>query len=196
MKKVPATFQPARDGNMAKYIKAAAILVFGSLLCILCCQAGAASIKAYCDGTEATVDNISIVTGQRFTVDVHITVSSDATIYLMLYEPGYIDAYRRVSGDKTGAVIVSKSGGGVTSRYRWTLAPSGKWTNGTAPVNVAYKILEDRDGSLTKKLTYGDFTVVNYYITGDSGNNIEIAAVLAAICIAIMAVCLRLLLLA
>lgn len=131
--------------------------------------ANAVSIKAYCNGQEATVTGISFMVGEPFTVEVNVTPEENAGIYIMLYEPGYKQAYDRISGETKGAVIQRRCDCNMTEHFKWVLAANGNWSNGTAPVNVYYQI-EPEDGG---ERIRGGFTVVNPYLKSERYTNCD-----------------------
>lgn len=125
--------------------------------------ADAVTVKAYCDGQEATVENVTLKAGQPFEVRLTVITDSDAVVHAMIYEPGYVPAYEVLSGPGKDIIVTRYIGAGEEATFTWTVAPSGAWTGAKAPLNVAFKVLEERDGA-GKKLTSGQFTVVNAFI--------------------------------
>jgi hypothetical protein len=76
-------------------------------------------------------------------------------------EPGVDMSYKRIDGDKKGATIAKDFKAGETVHFHWVLAANGEWTDGTAPVNIAYVVF----GPEHERLIEGDFSVVNAYIS-------------------------------
>lgn len=142
-------------------------------------DAYSADIKAYYNGQEATVRDAVLKQGDRFNIDLYITPERDATVHVLLYEPGRIEAFERISGGEKGRVITAHRMAGRTAHFRWRLVANDRWIGGTAPVNIAYKILEERDGP-GKQLSHGEFTVVNARICGP-GTDAGLALIITAL---------------
>jgi sarcinarray family protein len=118
-------------------------------------------IKAYFNGREATVTNVTLQVDEPFTIDLDVTPDRNTTVLAILLEPGGgDDSYRRISGDDKGIEVIKKGGPGSTVHFDWVLAPDGKWTDGNAPLDIQYDIW----GETPNGDVQGYFTVVDAYI--------------------------------
>ena len=154
-------------------------------------------IKAYFNGREATVTNVTLQVDEPFTIDLDVTPDRNTKVVAILLEPGGgDDTYRRISGDDKGVEVIKKRGPDSTVHFEWVLAPDGKWTDGNAPLNIQYDIWgETVDGDVQ-----GYFTVVDPYIlprryvpVGQSADSplVPLVVLAAAIFIAAIVVCHR-----
>lgn len=125
-------------------------------------EADGKSIKAYFNGQEATVSGVVLRPGEAFTVDLYITPDADADAYAEIDEPGVTRAYDRQCGDELVPTTFKRCNASAGARFHWTLAASGGWSNGTAPVNIYYQV-NSRDGN--DIVARGYFTVVDAFIT-------------------------------
>ena len=139
---------------------ALAVLLLLLFLGTVPCSSGR-SVRAFFNGREATVSNISLSPGEPFTVDLYITPDGDATTYAELDEPGAPRAYDRVGGDELMPTAGKYCNASHAARYHWAMVVSDRWTDGTAPLNIYYQI--NRPGS-DFMIASGYFTVVEAYI--------------------------------
>ncbi|WP_424357848.1 sarcinarray family MAST domain-containing protein [Methanocella sp. MCL-LM] len=133
-------------------------LLFLAILAVSCDEVNARSIKAYFNGQEATVENVSLHVGEPFTVDLYMTPDGDSFAYAILTEPGYTRAYDRISGEAVGDTVTKKCNESSPAHFSWTLAANDQWVNGTAPVNVYCQL--NRKGD-TSPYARAYFTVVD-----------------------------------
>ena len=117
----------------------------------------ARSIKAYFNGQEATVENVSLHVGEPFTIDLYITPDGDSFAYATLMEPGYTNAYGSVSGDPMWDTLTRKCNESSPAHFHWVLAANDQWVNGTAPVNIHCQLNSKGD---THPYALAYFTVV------------------------------------
>lgn len=134
------------------------ILLLLAIAAISAPDAGARSIKAYFNGQEATVDNITLRVGEPFTVDLYVTPDGDSFVYVTLTEPGYARAYDRISGDAIGDTLSGECSESNPAHFNWTLAANDQWVYGTAPVNIHCQ-LNRKGNSHPYAMAY--FTVVD-----------------------------------
>jgi sarcinarray family protein len=130
-----------------------------------------ANIRAYFNGQEATVDNVTLKVGETFTIDLYFSPDRDSIIDVLLTEPGIEDSYDRIDGESKGGDYIEKiCMAGNTTHFHWVLAANYKWAGGTSPVNIVYNI--DDYPYYPRHIT-GEFTVVNAYISSRhyTGNN-------------------------
>jgi sarcinarray family protein len=120
-------------------------------------------IKAYFNGQEATVENVTLKVDEPFTVDLNITPDTDSIVSIILMEPGNSRSYKSLGGNVTYDFIDVKCKSGETCRFHWSLAANGDWTEGTAPVNIYYQLNDAKKCDLM--LYSGEFTVVDPYIS-------------------------------
>jgi sarcinarray family protein len=172
------------------------MLFLSVFICILLVSipADCAAIKAYCNGKEATLDNISINVGENVDIELIVSTDKDAKVYVLMHEPGYIDAYSRVSGESYEELIIKNIRSGEVAGFHWTMTSSGEWSGGKAPLNIAYKILEEGNDR-GNDLIFGDFTVLIAYHTGEKyGSDYYSKDFLIAVIIlsmTIMFICIR-----
>ena len=119
--------------------------------------AGARSIKAYFNGQEATVENVSLHAGEPFAVDLYVVPDGDSFAYAILTEPGYTRAYDRISGEAVGDTVTKTCDESSPAHFSWTLAANDQWVNGTAPVNIYCQLNHQGD---THPYARAYFTVV------------------------------------
>jgi sarcinarray family protein len=125
-------------------------------------EADGKSIKAYFNGQEATVTGVELHPGESFTVDLYITPDADADACAEIDEPGITRAYDRLGGDELVPMTFKRCNASSGAWFHWVLAASGRWLNGTAPVNIYYQV-NGRDSN--DIVARGYFTVVDAFIT-------------------------------
>jgi sarcinarray family protein len=134
-------------------------------------EADGKSIKAYFNGQEATVTGVELRPGEAFAVDLYITPDGDADVYAEIDEPGITRAYDRQSGDELVPTTFKRCNASSGAWFHWVLAASGRWSNGTSPVNIYYQV-NRRDGN--DIVDRGYFTVVDaFIIPGTSTDNAD-----------------------
>ncbi|AFC99262.1 hypothetical protein Mtc_0497 [Methanocella conradii HZ254] len=132
------------------------------LACLMLASGGATAkhvIKAYYNGQEATVTGAKLKVGEPFTVDLYVTPDRSVKAAAVLEETGGPEAYRLVSGDSKGSIVLKKGGLNETIHFHWVLEPGGEWVDGTAPLNIQYAVW----GEGTE--VQGYFTVVEAYVS-------------------------------
>ena len=134
-----------------------ALLVITVLISITAPDTCARSIKAYFNGQEATVENVSLPVGEIFTVDLYMQPDGDSFAYATLTEPGYTLAYDRVAGDVIGDTVTRQCTESQPACFNWTLTANENWVGGTAPVNIYCQL---NHKSETQPYVRAYFTVV------------------------------------
>ena len=154
-------------------------------------------VKAYFNGQEATVRNVTLKVNEPFVVDVNITVDADSNVGVILMEPGVSKSYQWLEGNRTYDFENVKCKAGNTCHFHWKLAPNGDWTEGDAPVNIYYQVNDAHQ--YDHILSSGEFTVVDPYISSEkyekaADNGLKalpaptyVWVTLAALCIAYLA---------
>ena len=145
-------------------MKKRVVLLLALLALLIAAAAGGAcgrSVKAYFNGQEATVSGITLHVGEEFTVDLTVTPDEESIAFAELDEPGDTRAYDWRGGDELAPAAGKPCNASSPARFRWTLAPSGRWVDGTAPVNIYFQVNRRGGNELTAS---GYFTVVDAYI--------------------------------
>jgi sarcinarray family protein len=118
-------------------------------------------VNAWFNGEEATVENIQLKIGEPAEIKVEITSKVDESINIKLINPLKTESYKVISGpskiDEWIDVMDVESGWKNT--YIWSIEPTGKWTDGNAPINVFVQFHKDINDDETVK-----FTIANPYI--------------------------------
>jgi len=118
-------------------------------------------VNAWFNGEEATVENIQLKIGEPAEIKVEITSKVDESINIKLINPLKTESYKVISGpskiDEWIDVIDVESGWKKT--YIWLIEPTGKWTDGNAPINVFVQFHKEINDDETVK-----FTIANPYI--------------------------------
>jgi len=118
-------------------------------------------VDAWFDGKEATVENVQLKINEPVEIKVKVTSKEKCHVAIYLDNPLVTESYRVISGpsqiDKRIDALNVESG--WTETYAWTVAPTGEWTMGNAPVNVYVQFTKAVDD---KKSI--EFTIANPYI--------------------------------
>ena len=142
-----------------------AFIIFAVLAIFMSMQGDAGAkniIKAYFNGREATVTDVTLKVNEPFTISLNVTPDRATTVVAILREPGGGDsAYRLISGDAKGNMVIKTGGPNRTAHFMWVLAPNGKWTDGNAPLDIQYDVW----GETAAGDVQGYFTVVDAYIS-------------------------------
>jgi sarcinarray family protein len=117
-------------------------------------------VKAWFNEKNATVEGFNLKIGEPGEIKIEVESKIDGDAIIQLYEPGVTKAFKVINGPSEiekridNLNIVS----GWTKTYTWTIAPTGAWKNGNAPINVFVQFYK---GMKDKKV---DFTIANPYI--------------------------------
>ena len=118
-------------------------------------------VNAWYNGQEATVRDIQLKVGEPAEIKIEVMSKIDGHVFIKLINPLKTESYEIVSGpsqiDESIDNQFIKSGWNET--YIWTIKPTGKWTNGNAPINLFVQFNEAYDEYEIVK-----FTIANPYI--------------------------------
>jgi len=123
-------------------------------------------MRAFFNGEEATVVNITICAGQPCRLELFVDVETPLDyLVLCLYEPGGDKAYELLEGKSN--IDVYDLSAGTELHYIWVVAPNGQWTGGLAPVQLFYSFQRAETGSYAVNggsAVSGSFTFANPFI--------------------------------
>jgi len=95
-------------------------------------------VNAWYNGQEATVRDVQLKIGEPAEIKVEVMSKIDGHVVVKLTNPLKTESYEVVSGpsliDERIDNLNVKSGWNET--YIWIIKPTGKWTNGNAPINL------------------------------------------------------------
>jgi len=118
-------------------------------------------VDAWFNGKEATVENVQLKIGEKAEVKVEVTSKINGHVIVKLINPLVTESYEVITGpsliDKRIDNLNIESG--WTETYVWTIKPTGKWTNGNAPINLYVQFNEAYD-----EYERVQFTIANPYI--------------------------------
>ena len=118
-------------------------------------------VNAWFNGKEATVENVQLKISEPIEIKVEVTSKVKCHVATYLDNPLVSKSYQVLSGpseiDKRIDALNVESG--WTETYTWTIAPTGEWTNGNAPINVYVQFTKAVDDYESI-----DFTIANPYI--------------------------------
>jgi sarcinarray family protein len=118
-------------------------------------------VNAWFNGKEATVENVELKISEPIEIKVEVTSKVKCHVATYLDSPLVSRSYQVLSGpseiDKRIDALNVESG--WTETYKWTIAPTGEWTNGNAPINVYVQFTKAVDDYESI-----DFTIANPYI--------------------------------
>lgn len=138
------------------------LLLLALMLAVVPGETGGRSIKACFNGQEATVTDVVLRPGEPFTIDLYITPDDEADAWAEIEEPGNPRAYDRLSGDALVPTDFKRCNTSAGAHFHWELAANGRWTGGTAPVNIYYQINSRNSNDV---IVQGYFTVADAYIS-------------------------------
>ncbi len=149
---------------------------------------------------EAMVDDVTLKVHEPFKVKVQITTKMKCHVSFELYDPGVTKVFEVVNGASKNGEDVDENNcpANWTKTYEWTVRPTGKWTEGWAPLNFFIQFTDPNTG-YNEKI---DKTIIHAYISpeewegeGNEENNngghvpaFEIWGIAAALA---MVICLR-----
>jgi len=118
-------------------------------------------VNAWYNGKEATVENVQLKVGESFEIKVEVISKIDGHVNVKLVNPLITESFEVVSGpsliDERIDNLNIKSGWSET--YIWIIRPTGKWTNGNAPINLFVQFTKAHD-----EYEHTKFTIANPYI--------------------------------
>ena len=115
-------------------------------------------VNAWFNGKEATVENVQLKISEPIEIKVEVTSKVKCHVATYLDNPLVSKSYQVLSGPseidkRIDALNVEP---GWTETYTWTIAPTGEWTNGNAPINVYVQFTKAVDDYESI-----DFTIAN-----------------------------------
>ncbi len=115
-------------------------------------------VNAWFNGKEATVENVQLTISEPIEIKVEVTSKVKCHVATYLESPLVSKSYQVLSGpseiDKRIDALNVESG--WTETYTWTIAPTGEWINGNAPINVYVQFTKAVDDYESI-----DFTIAN-----------------------------------
>lgn len=135
------------------------------------------TVNAWLNGDEATVENITLNISQPFEVKVFVRANTSCQVSLSLRTPLSTEAYRILDGpsDMEELLLVNASKdnpnrnwevpAGWSHNYTWILAPTGEWTRGNAPLNIAVHFTKQVEPLGEYRSQTIRFSIANPYIT-------------------------------
>jgi sarcinarray family protein len=117
------------------------------------------------NATDQTAEGVKLKVGEPSELKVEVISKIDGNVYIKLYEPGFTNAFKVISGSSTIGTTVPNSGvsTGWAKTYSWIVAPNGDWKNGNAPLNIFVQFSKIENGKKKGEQTI-DFTIANPYI--------------------------------
>jgi sarcinarray family protein len=118
-------------------------------------------VNGWFNGKEATVENVQLKISEPIEIKVEVTSKVKCHVATYLDSPLVSKSYRVLSGPseidkRIDALNVEP---GWVETYTWTIAPTGEWTNGNAPINVYVQFTKAVDDYESI-----EFTIANPYI--------------------------------
>ena len=118
-------------------------------------------VNAWYNGQEATVRDIQLKVGEPAEIKIEVISKIDGHVFIKLINPLKTESYEIVSGPSQ--IDESIDNQFIKSRwnetYIWIIKPTGKWTNGNAPINLFVQFNEAYDEYEIVK-----FTIANPHI--------------------------------
>ncbi len=123
------------------------------------------------NATDQTAEGVKLKVGEPSELKVEVISKIDGNVYIKLYEPGFTNAFKVISGSSAIGTTVPNSGvsTGWAKTYSWIVAPNGDWKNGNAPLNIFVQFSKIENGKKKGEKTI-DFTIVNPYILNEEFN--------------------------
>ena len=113
-------------------------------------------VNAWYNGEEATVRGVQLKIGEPAEIKVEVSSKIDGHVIVKIVNPLKTESYEVVSGpsliDESIDNLFIKSGWNET--YIWIIKPTGKWTNGNAPINLFVQFNE----------AYNEYEIVKFTI--------------------------------
>lgn len=136
------------------------MILLSNLQIVMAAENDYGIVKAWFDRKNATVEDIQLKIGQPVEVKVEVISKIKGDVLLILREPGVTKAFNVVNGPskEDDRVDNLKVESGWSKTYTWTVAPSGAWKNGNAPINIFVQFNKGMDNRIIQ------FTIANPYI--------------------------------
>ncbi|MCD4765817.1 MAG: sarcinarray family MAST domain-containing protein [Methanosarcinales archaeon] len=118
-------------------------------------------VNAWYNGQEATVRDVQLKVGEPAELKVEVVSKIDGHVDVKLTNPLKTESYEVVSGpslidERIGNLNVKSE---WNATYIWIIKPTGKWTNGNAPINLFVQFTKAYD-----EYEHVKFTIANPYI--------------------------------
>ena len=125
-------------------------------------------VNAWFNGEEATVENIQLKVGEPAEIKVEITSKVDESINIKLINPLVTESYEVVSGPSKINEWIDNMNveSGWHETYVWIIKPTGKWTNGNAPINLFVQFHKDVNDDESVKFTIANPTILDEQYSG------------------------------
>ena len=121
-------------------------------------------VNAWYNGQEATVRDVQLKINEPAEIRIDVTSKINGHVAIYLDKPLVTDSYKVLNGpsqiDKRIDALNVEPGWFKT--YSWTIAPTGKWTNGNAPINLFVQFTKAHD-----EYEHVEFTIANPYILNE-----------------------------
>jgi len=125
-------------------------------------------VNAWYNGQEATVKDIQLKVGELAEIKIEVMSKIDGHVFIKLINPLKTESYEIVSGpsqiDESIDNQFIKSGWNET--YIWIIKPTGKWTNGNAPINLFVQFNEAYNEYEIVKFTIADPYILDEQYSG------------------------------
>ena len=125
-------------------------------------------VNAWYNEKEATVENVQLKIGEPVEIKVEVTSKIDGHVNVKLVNPLITESFEVVSGpsliDERIDNLNIKSGWSET--YIWIIKPTGKWTNGNAPINLFVQFTKAHDEYEHTKFTIANPTILDEHYSG------------------------------
>ncbi len=125
-------------------------------------------VNAWYNGQEATVRDVQLKIGETAEIKVEVSSKIDGHVIIKIVNPLKTESYEVVSGpsliDESIDNLFIKSGWHET--YIWTIKPTGKWTNGNAPINLFVQFNEAYDEYEIVKFTIANPHILDEHYSG------------------------------
>ncbi len=125
-------------------------------------------VNAWYNGEEATVKGVQLKIGEPAEIKVEVSSKIDGHVIVKIVNPLKTESYEVVSGpsliDESIDNLFIKSGWNET--YIWIIKPTGKWTNGNAPINLFVQFNEAYDEYEIVKFTIANPHILDEQFSG------------------------------
>ena len=125
-------------------------------------------VNAWYNGQEATVRDVQLKIGETAEIKVEVSSKIDGHVIIKIVNPLKTESYEVVSGpsliDESIDNLFIESGWHET--YIWTIKPTGKWTNGNAPLNLYVQFNEAYDEYERVQFTIANPTILDEHYSG------------------------------
>jgi len=125
-------------------------------------------VNAWFNGKEATVEDVQLKISEPIEIKVEVTSKVKCHVATYLDSPLVSKSYQVLSGpseiDKRIDALNVESG--WTETYTWTIAPTGEWTNGNAPINVYVQFTKAVDDYESVEFTIANPIILDEHYSG------------------------------